>query len=828
MKRGLLTIILLFPITVFATLVKGKISNEKGEGLSFASIYIKGTTKGTTANNDGYYRLDAPAGKHTFIVQYMGYQRQEFELQVGGEEIQKNIVMKEVNTSLKELVVKADENLALKIIKKCIKKRSYYNKQIEKYKSEVYVKTVLKLDETPDSNQGLFRIFVGGGDSASRQEMEQQKGIQYLAETVNDLYFKKPNKRKLVVKSSRISGEKSGYGLSSPLNINLYENNVNFSDQMTPRGVVSPIADGAPVSYEYEMLGSYIEDKKLVYRIKISPKRKFEPLFTGVLEIMDNEYRIHAADLELTKEHGLEMFDSVRLKQMFAPMGNHFVVKDQSMKLRLKLFGFSISGNLVNVFNDYQFDYDDDAIFNKYEREYAADALTKKSTQWDTLRPLSLDKEEQNNYRVKDSVAALPPKPDSSGAKNTLRTIVLNGYRKANDSTEWSTSSVVGLYNVNWNTMEGFNYKFRVARLQRFTPDKSLNQALVLRYGLSNQQLNGYYKASLRFGKTSKNLLRLGAGRYVFQYNNEEPVNELLNSFYTLLYAQNFYKNYQAWFGNLEWKHRFVRSFEFTMSLGYQQRQALANTNWYTLRKNHNELTENYPAEIMTGFFPNHNALLGSVEMKFQPGQKLIKYPDRVVATPSDWPEFQVALTLGLPLLGSDVDYSKWQAAMNDDIHINLWGDFSYRIAVGGFLYNTKSYLPDYTHYNGGQIILASPYLNSFQLSPYYLNSNTQSFYTLAHAEHHFKGLLTNKIPLFRNLRYYLVAAGNAYYVNKNNNYMEASLGLENVGYGMFRFLRVDGVVGYTNLKKPMYGIRVGLSGLSGISFGFQQKNKDY
>ena len=57
--------------------------------------------------------------------------------------------------------------------------------------------------------------------------------------------------------------------------------------------------------------------------------------------------------------------------------------------------------------------------------------------------------------------------------------------------------------------------------------------------------------------------------------------------------------------------------------------------------------------------------------------------------------------------------------------------------------------------------------------------------------EHHFNGLLTNKIPLFRRLNWNLVAGSNAFYVNRDNNYVEIFGGLENI----FKLIRVD-VVG--------------------------------
>jgi hypothetical protein len=165
---------------------------------------------------------------------------------------------------------------------------------------------------------------------------------------------------------------------------------------------------------------------------------------------------------------------------------------------------------------------------------------------------------------------------------------------------------------------------------------------------------------------------------------------------------------------------------------------------------------------------------------------------------------------------------------MQDDMNLRIWGTFKYWASVGGFIQQKKTYLADYTHFNGNQIILASPYLNSFQLSSYYANSNTEHLFVTLHAEHHFYGLLTNKIPLFRNLKWYLVGSSNAYFVNKENNYIEVSAGLENIGYKMLRMLRVDAVVGYSNLTNPIYGIRIGINeSLLNIDLGGRQHD-DY
>jgi hypothetical protein len=123
-------------------------------------------------------------------------------------------------------------------------------------------------------------------------------------------------------------------------------------------------------------------------------------------------------------------------------------------------------------------------------------------------------------------------------------------------------------------------------------------------------------------------------------------------------------------------------------------------------------------------------------------------------------------------------------------------------------------YIQDYQHFNGNQSLLAREYVNSFQLAPFYANSTTSSFYSLAHIEHHFNGLLTNKIPLFKRLNWNLVGGTNAFYVNKDNNYVELFAGLENI----FKIFRLDVVTGSVNGAKPKLDVVIGLGGVIGGS----------
>ena len=165
-------------------------------------------------------------------------------------------------------------------------------------------------------------------------------------------------------------------------------------------------------------------------------------------------------------------------------------------------------------------------------------------------------------------------------------------------------------------------------------------------------------------------------------------------------------------------------------------------------------------------------------------------------------------------VFGSDIDYSKWRFTLSDLFNLRLAGVFSYRLGIGGFIKNDSVAVPDYQHFNGNISKFATPYLNSFQILPIYQYSNTNKFYTLAHFEHHFNGFLTNKIPLFRKLNWYLVGGINTFYIDKNNRYFEVMGGLENI----FKIIRIDYVHSTHAGKSPMSNFRIGLKGRIGKS----------
>jgi hypothetical protein len=185
----------------------------------------------------------------------------------------------------------------------------------------------------------------------------------------------------------------------------------------------------------------------------------------------------------------------------------------------------------------------------------------------------------------------------------------------------------------------------------------------------------------------------------------------------------------------------------------------------------------------------------------------------------SSWPRFTLHYQKGVAgIFNSKTNFDKWKFTIQDDLGLKLLGALSYNIAVGGFLNTKYVSFPDLMHLNGNRGIgFASPYLQSFQFAPYYDFSNTASLYGEGHVEYHLNGLLSNKIPLLRQLRYNLLFGGNAFYASNDLYYAEAFVGIENIGWKLVRMLRVDFVQSWDSHMGHNSGIRFGFSG-KGVS----------
>ena len=836
MRTCLFLLFILLSVNVSAQKIRGTVYNDKGDLLAYSSITIKGTTIGASANIRGRFSITVSPGAYTVVCQHIGYTALEKNITVTTHDEEIVFVLPEQKLVLKEVVIKnTDEDPAYAIIRAAIKKRESYSKQVSAFTCDLYTKDMMKLRRLPR------KILGRKVPEESRQEMgldTMGQGIIYLSESISTIAAELPDKFKMEVKSSRLSGS-GGFGFTFPTFISFYQNNVTvFTERLNPRGFVSPIADGAIGFYRFKFLGSFWENGKEINSIRITPRRNYEPLFSGTINITEGDWRIHSVDLLLTKKAQLELIDTLQITQFHVPVNKDaWRIKNQILHFNFSRFGIDAEANFVNVYSNYNLSpVFAKKYFDKVIIKYDTGVNKKSKAYWDTIRPMPLEKEEVKDYQVKDSL--YEERKDSVLSKQSIDSLKkkqgklkpwlvfwsgINRTRYSSANTWWwGIGSLI--QKLEYNTAEGL--ALNVGGYFKKTLKKTRHELSIrpnIRYGLNNKHLNAWLDIGVRTRDldTDARLRRhawiFSAGKRVTQFNKESPVTPLINSINTLFFGDNFMKAYENIFAHTGYSKRFESGLRLSVNALYEDRIPLNNTTNYTFfKKDSINITPNYPFEkISATDFKRNQAVLLSIDLSIKPGQKFIQFPNQKISIGSRIPTFSLNYTKGFNgIFGSDANFDKWRFTIFGDRNFNLAGTLNYKTGVGGFINRKSVSIPDYQHFNGNRSLAASEYLNSFQLAPYYANSTNATFYGIVHLDHHFNGLLTNKIPLFNRLNWNLVAGGNAFFINQNNNYTEIFVGLENI----LKIFRVDFVVAYQETRRGITGIRIGTGGLIGAS----------
>ena len=793
----------LFPFMLFANTISGFVKDSKGNALPFASILIKGTTKGTTANSKGKYSLQVDAGDYVLVCQHVGFKAEEKRIKINKSDTELNFELQEQQYDLKEVVVKSGaEDPAYEIIRNAIRKREEHLNEIKKFQCRVYIKGQLQLRDYPKKFMG-DKVDFEDGDTSKRKMI-------FLSETVAN-YSVEDSKRKIDVISTKVSGRSDGFGFSSPQIVSFYENIIPIGRGLNPRGFISPISNNALNYYKYKFEGSFYENGIEINRIKVTPRRKYEPLFTGHINIIEGEWRLQSVQLKLLKEQQMQFIDTLAIEQLFVPLKNVWVIKQQVIYPAGKFFGFDFFGNFVQVYD--QFDIEptfQKKFFNSTLLKFFDSSNKKPLSYWDSIRPLPLLEAEIKDYKKKDSLEQLRKEPkyldslDRIRNKVTFNKLFLTGqsFEKEKRKETFAFDPLIWLIGLYYNPAEGRLTNYGMHYTKEYKGRQQLTLNPVIRYGYSNRHFNAYLNSSFIFGKKYINTFSISGGKKVFQFNNSNPISEINNSLSTFYWQHNWMKTYEAAFFKIGYSKALGEGFSSYINLQYQDRIPLDNT----INDLKGEVfTPNYPTELMSSNIDPHKAVIATIGINWRPGTKYIEFPDRKINIGSKYPTFNLSLTQGVNgLLGSAVNYSQWHFSMNDNLNLKLGGRISYKIEAGGFINADKVFAPDYQHYLGDQTAIASQYLNGFQLLPYYQFSNTEKFFTAGHLEYHLNGLLTNKIPGFRKLNWFFVLGTNALYINSNSNYYEAFFSVENI----FKIGRLDFVQGYQQNGNTTTGIR--------------------
>ncbi|TND08632.1 MAG: hypothetical protein FD123_2136 [Bacteroidetes bacterium] len=798
--------------TLLAYQVSGRVTDEKGEALPYAVVYVKGTTRGTTTNVEGRYSLELLPGKYTLVFQMISFAQHTAEVDLSSGNASLDIRLRPTVMTTKEVTITAGEDPAYEVIRQAIKKRKFYRDQVDAFSCDVYIKGLQRITQHPKKIMGLEVDPEG--------EIDSTTGIVYLSESVSRFNFAQPDKIKEEMISSKVSGDNKAfsYNQASEMLFNFYENLIEI-DGLSERGFVSPISASALFFYKYHLVGTFFEGENMINKIEVTPKRKSDPVFRGYLYIMENSWRIHSTELYLTKDAQIDFVDTLVINQQFVPVEKDvWMLFSNRFRFNFGFMGIKGSGYFVSTNKNYVLNPDfPKRFFNGEEMKVNDDANKKDSAYWKDTRPVPLTYEEERDYRKRDSLQRIrESKPyldslDRKTNKPAFGDIVFTGYTFNRRFKKESYGFSPLIQDISFNTVQGWRIALDMEYEKRWENNRYLSVSPEFNYGLSSVRGYGSVHATYVYKPVRFERISVDGGYDAVQFNGREPIGPFLNALYTLFDERNFLKLYGKSYGGLTWNRELVNGVIMNLGAEYADRKPLFNTTDYTIVKHDDrDYSSNHPLDPdnrdTTASFNPHQSVIVNLQMTFRIKQKYYTRPNVKIIIGSKWPSFGLQYRKGLALFGGDTDYDFVKISVRDEIKLKLFGRLKYYVAGGKFL-TTKSLLfPDYYHFQGNRTLWSSFLFQGFHLLEYYKYS-TPGVFVEAHAEHNFGGFILNKIPLVRKLKLWEIAGVNYIMTDSPSvQYLEVFFGLEKLDV-----IRVDFALGFMQNRQVSTGLRFGL-----------------
>lgn len=808
MKKILLAVTFLFSIFSFAQ-IRGTVKDADGNPLPFVNIYIENTYIGTTTNEVGKYEINTTEKNNVpLIFQYLGYKTQKQILNISQFPYEFDVTLQEESYQLKDIVVTNTENPANEIIRQAIASKKKNVAKTDKFEADFYSRGIFKAKDIPKKFMGVEIGDLEGNLDSTRS------GIIYQSETVSKIKFEKPNNLKEEIIASKVAGNDNGFSYNTALNTNydFYENYVDFGINM-----ISPIATNAFNYYKFKLESTFYDDKnQLINKILVTPKRDKEPVFEGYIYIVEDSWAIYGIDLDI-KGYRMQqpILETMKINQNFSynETTKIWAKNVQSLDFNAGIFGMKFTGKFTHVFSNYVFkEAFEKKTFGKEVVSFAENANKKETSFWTETRPVPLTEEETINYVKKDSIQTLRNSQvylDSIDAKgNKFKLLkVITGYTYRNSHKNWSFNyqGLTNLSSLSFNTVQGYNldsgFSFRKWNEEtgKFTAISS-----TFNYGFAEDRLRVKGNFYHRFNNRNNAYFNFSGGSAISQFNPNEPISNLINSVATLFFKNNYMKLYNKEFAEISYGREVTNGIFASGKIVYENRRALFNNTDYTFIKNSDDYFSNDPLQpnnYTSTPFDKHHILKASIGTRIRFGQKYISRPDGKINIQNDnYPVLSLYYEKAFGASNNNYHYDLISGAIDYNKTIGNKGDFGLRFKAGKFMNAENISFVDFKHFNGNQthVNLLNNSLNSFNLLPYYSNS-TNDAYLETHIEHNFKGYVMNKIPLLNKLQWNLIGGFHQLNIPNMKPYQEFTVGFDNIGWGKFRFLRVDYVRSYQN-----------------------------
>ena len=830
-----ITYLLFLLLTIFSfsqTKVSGTVYDRKKQPIPFANVAFKGG-EGVQTDDNGKFTLLSSKNRSSIAVSFIGYLQKEISL-IGAETNNLIIILDDEKNQLKEIVVlrkpkkhlSKKENPAYRILKGiwANKKRNGLS-LVKAYDYKRYTSVAIGLSNL---DSVFMKKTLGKAYDSIIHIVEHDKKIQkynipiYLKETNEAIYGSTAlNKEKIDILAERSVGVgQQGFIFDRISNaftaIDIYENDILILN----KNFISPISERGYGVYEYVLKDSIVnENNKKEYQVYFFPRQAGDLVFEGNFKVMDKTFAISSISMKVNKGINLNLVRNLSIEKEFRIENDSMYLPDRDFyegDFTLLTKNDDEKGLFVRkniVFTDYNLDPSHEpAFYSKIQIQSTRNEFDKGDAYWSEIK--TKDNSLLESRKIISELKDSPRIRRITGLINILAT----GYIAIGHNLQFGSfynvianNDIEGLrLRAGFRTFKTVDDLFRAHFYGVYgTKDKRFKYGLEAKYLISQSPriLLGASRIddNFQFGGATLNVNDLWAGNS----NTNLLINRGLNNFISKVEKNSIMGNFGP-----------TNNFRIIVSAAHQK------------------ITSAAPETIFNIDYGNDPAFIENKLTDFNTSLSFIYTPNRFVygfgaeqrIGRSLYSTTTLKLNKGISgVAGSQFNYHKIQMSFAKPIVVSNFGVLDTYLEAGKTFGTLPLPLLNSIPANQGYSIVPK----TFILLDYF--DMVSDAYLMAHFNHHFNGLFFNRILLLKkfNLRevaFYRCIYGSVTDENKNFNksliqytapnkkaYAEYGFGIENIGYGNFRPIRLDFVwrtnfVDVNGLESPKFGIRIELN----------------
>ncbi len=778
------------------------------EPLPFANVQFLGTSAGTITGIDGSYKLQTVEKVITVQFSFIGYEEKVIRVNQG-ESTKLNVSLTPLAEELGEVTVveivdKDWENPAHPMLRNIWKNKDENRvTNLESYAVREYEKVEFDLNNIDQTfmNRRIFKPFHFVFDYLDTSEVSGKNYLPFFfIENLYDVYYRqKPNTLKREKIAAQVAGFEDADNFGEFLaalytGVDVYDNVIVLFE----KGFTSPISSLGLFSYSYFLTDSAYVDGKKCYQIQFIPKRKQDLCFKGEFWVHDSTWAIQSMKMHVGDEANFNWVTDLYIDQEFRfQEGVGWVPKHQDV---LMDFALMDSRNVKGIYGKRSVEYSQfispvqniDERLDQVIENPPDEALVYSEEEWENLRPSPLTQTEKDIFFLVDSVRQVP----MYKTMVKVGALVFTGYYETEGFDIGPIWEMVAYNEVEGTrlTLNGRTYQDIDDRLRIYGQLTYGLRDQRFKYGLRTKYLfdtkkrfevgAGYYKDLERFGLGGASARRMTLMNSLI---SRQKIDDLAMVQSSTAYFSFEPKENLALYGSFE--NRLV-SPEGALDLSYL-----------------------VPSE-QTGqpdTANTYNTTEVNFRIRFSPGRAFFGDGVDRVQIQRNHPNIELLFTKGFKgLFQADFGYTQISFNYRQPLIMGAIGT-GQLFVQGGKTFGQVPY-PLLSIIPGNETFIYSS--RSLNLVDYYEFVADQ--FVMGAYEHHFDGLILNRLPLIRLLKLREVVSAKAVYgtIRSENQalavdaipvsapnpvYVELGGGLENI----FRVLRLEGVWRLTYTENP-------------------------